>query len=103
MFKMTVVEAYVDGKKMDPPDNVDLLSSTVSSLLIEGIAQNTTGSVFEPEVKWFSIRHLFPCSTHLFITESYLYDMVVMNITNIYKFGSIVLRDFFRLFCFCFD
>ncbi|WOK95006.1 calcium-transporting ATPase 8, plasma membrane-type-like [Canna indica] len=47
--EMTVVEAYVSGRKIDPPDNAELLSSTVSSLLIEGIAQNTTGSVFQPE------------------------------------------------------
>lgn len=47
--QMTVVEAYVEGKRMDSPDNVDLLSSTAASLLIEGIAQSTTGSVFEPE------------------------------------------------------
>ncbi|KAF8389408.1 hypothetical protein HHK36_026103 [Tetracentron sinense] len=47
--QMTVVEAYVGGNKVDPPDNSELLSPTVSALLIEGIAQNTTGSVFMPE------------------------------------------------------
>ncbi|KAJ6828950.1 calcium-transporting ATPase 8, plasma membrane-type-like [Iris pallida] len=47
--QMTVVEAYVGGKKMSSPDNVDLLSPIASSLLIEGIAQNTTGNVFHPE------------------------------------------------------
>ncbi|CAL9089186.1 unnamed protein product, partial [Musa acuminata var. zebrina] len=47
--QMTVVEAYIGGKKIDPPDNVRLISSSVSSLLYEGIAQNTTGSVFKPE------------------------------------------------------
>lgn len=50
---MTIVEAYVGGKKIDPPDNIELMSSTAISLLIEGIAQNTTGSVFEPEVNTF--------------------------------------------------
>nr|XP_009414910.1 PREDICTED: calcium-transporting ATPase 8, plasma membrane-type [Musa acuminata subsp. malaccensis]XP_009414919.1 PREDICTED: calcium-transporting ATPase 8, plasma membrane-type [Musa acuminata subsp. malaccensis] len=44
--QMTVVEAYVGGRKIDPPDNPELLSPTASTLLIEGIAQNTTGSVF---------------------------------------------------------
>lgn len=49
-FKMTVVEAYFGGKKMDPPDNVQVLSASISSLIVEGIAQNTSGSIFEPEV-----------------------------------------------------
>lgn len=47
--QMTVVEAYVCGKKLDPPDNKSLLPPKLTSLLIEGIAQNTTGSVFIPE------------------------------------------------------
>ncbi|XP_074572932.1 calcium-transporting ATPase 5, plasma membrane-type-like [Curcuma longa] len=47
--QMTVVEAYVGGRKIAPPDSAESISSTVCSVLIEGIAQNTTGSVFEPE------------------------------------------------------
>ncbi|KAH7659709.1 P-type ATPase protein [Dioscorea alata] len=47
--EMTVVAAYVGGKKIDPLDNVDQMHCTTSSLLIEGIAQNTTGNVFVPE------------------------------------------------------
>ncbi|KAL1541478.1 Calcium-transporting ATPase 10, plasma membrane-type [Salvia divinorum] len=47
--EMTVVEVSACGKKIDPPDNKLLLPSKVISLLIEGIAQNTTGSVFVPE------------------------------------------------------
>uniref|UniRef100_A0A1D1XC54 Calcium-transporting ATPase n=2 Tax=Anthurium amnicola TaxID=1678845 RepID=A0A1D1XC54_9ARAE len=47
--QMTVVEAYVGGRNIDPPDNTECLSSTVVSTLLEGIAQNTTGSVFMPE------------------------------------------------------
>ncbi|XP_078438392.1 calcium-transporting ATPase 5, plasma membrane-type-like [Wolffia australiana] len=47
--QMTVVEAHVGGRKIEPSDNIEHLSSAVSSLLIEGIAQNTTGSVFAPE------------------------------------------------------
>ncbi|XP_057805178.1 calcium-transporting ATPase 8, plasma membrane-type [Salvia miltiorrhiza] len=47
--EMTVVEVSACGKKIDPPDNKSLLPSKVISLLIEGIAQNTTGSVFVPE------------------------------------------------------
>ncbi|KAM0017791.1 putative P-type Ca(2+) transporter [Helianthus debilis subsp. tardiflorus] len=46
---MTVSEAYICGKKIDPPDNKSELSSGLVNLLIEGIAQNTTGSVFLPE------------------------------------------------------
>lgn len=47
---MTVVEAYVGDEKLDPPNDIKRLASNVSSVLIEGIAQNTTGSVFTPEV-----------------------------------------------------
>ncbi|CAO2841589.1 unnamed protein product [Amaranthus hypochondriacus] len=47
--QMTVVEAYANGKKLDPPNNASLLSPKCSSVLIEGIAQNTTGCVFLPE------------------------------------------------------
>ncbi|KAK9697194.1 hypothetical protein RND81_08G020600 [Saponaria officinalis] len=47
--QMTVVEVYANGKKIDPPNDVSRLSPTLSSLLIEGIAQNTTGSVFTSE------------------------------------------------------
>ncbi|GMQ07310.1 hypothetical protein CsSME_00051556 [Camellia sinensis var. sinensis] len=47
--QMTVVEAYVGGKKIDPADNEAALPPMVKSLLIESIAQNTTGSVFVPE------------------------------------------------------
>jgi len=48
---MTVVAAYVGGMKIDPPDNVKQLSAAASSLLVEGIAHNTTGDVFEPQVR----------------------------------------------------
>uniref|UniRef100_A0A803MKC9 Calcium-transporting ATPase n=1 Tax=Chenopodium quinoa TaxID=63459 RepID=A0A803MKC9_CHEQI len=46
---MTVVEAYANGKKIDQPNDGSLLSPMLSSLLKEGIAQNTTGCVFLPE------------------------------------------------------
>nr|XP_043619549.1 calcium-transporting ATPase 8, plasma membrane-type-like [Erigeron canadensis]XP_043619550.1 calcium-transporting ATPase 8, plasma membrane-type-like [Erigeron canadensis] len=46
---MTVVEAYICGKKVDPPNNIAELPSRIVSLLIESVAQNTTGSVFLPE------------------------------------------------------
>ncbi|XP_050383372.1 calcium-transporting ATPase 9, plasma membrane-type [Argentina anserina] len=47
--QMTVVEAYVGRNKVHPPDDSSQLHSLVSTLLIEGIAQNTSGNVFEPE------------------------------------------------------
>ncbi|KAJ3676858.1 hypothetical protein LUZ60_002582 [Juncus effusus] len=47
--QMTVVESYVGGTKMDDVSNVRLMSANLSDLLIEGIAQNTTGNIFEPE------------------------------------------------------
>ncbi|KAJ4748002.1 Calcium-transporting ATPase [Rhynchospora pubera] len=47
--QMTVVEAYVGEKDVAGASNADSLSGTVNSLLVEGIAQNSTGSVYEPE------------------------------------------------------
>ncbi|GAB2219094.1 hypothetical protein Droror1_Dr00006722 [Drosera rotundifolia] len=47
--EMTVVEAYANGKKVERPTDVSLLSPTLSSMLMEGVAQNTTGSVFVPD------------------------------------------------------
>ncbi|CAA2987917.1 calcium-transporting ATPase 10, plasma membrane-type [Olea europaea subsp. europaea] len=49
MNQMTVVKAYSCGNKIDPPDNKSLLPPNIISLLIESIAQNTTGSVFVPK------------------------------------------------------
>ncbi|XP_052181761.1 calcium-transporting ATPase 10, plasma membrane-type-like [Diospyros lotus] len=46
---MTVVEAHVGGKKFEPPDIGSSFPPMVRSLLTEGIAQNTTGSVYMPE------------------------------------------------------
>ncbi|GLU10550.1 hypothetical protein SLE2022_273430 [Rubroshorea leprosula] len=47
--QMTVVEAYVGDKKIDPPDSSSKLSKTQTSLLVEGVAQNSNGSVSTPE------------------------------------------------------
>ncbi|KAL9223966.1 hypothetical protein vseg_000046 [Gypsophila vaccaria] len=47
--QMTVIEAYAFGKKLVPPNSSSILSHVSSSLLFEGIAQNTTGSVFVSE------------------------------------------------------
>ncbi|XWS52308.1 hypothetical protein CRYUN_Cryun11dG0057000 [Craigia yunnanensis] len=47
--QMTVVEAYVGGRKIDPPDSSPELPDTLTSLLNEGVAVNANGSVFTPE------------------------------------------------------
>ena len=47
---MTVVQSIVGEVKLQAPSNVDNLSPSVISLLLEGIAQNTSGSVFEAPV-----------------------------------------------------
>lgn len=47
---MTVVEAYVGKKKFDTPEDGSRLHATVSALLDEGLAQNTSGSVFLSKV-----------------------------------------------------
>ncbi|KAK7262036.1 hypothetical protein RIF29_28364 [Crotalaria pallida] len=47
--QMTVVEAYVGKKKLNPPDDSSTFHSEVLSLINEGIAQNTTGNVFLPK------------------------------------------------------
>ena len=46
------MEVYVGGQKIDPSDSKSQLSPMLSSLVIEGIAQNTTASVFIPEASF---------------------------------------------------
>ncbi|OEL14730.1 Calcium-transporting ATPase 8, plasma membrane-type [Dichanthelium oligosanthes] len=47
--KMTVVEAYFAGTKLDPCDDISQIPDNSAALIIEGIAQNTIGTVFLPE------------------------------------------------------
>ncbi|XP_031480261.1 calcium-transporting ATPase 5, plasma membrane-type-like isoform X2 [Nymphaea colorata] len=47
--QMTIVRAFVGGKILEAPDKIELIPSRISSLLTEGIAHNTTGSVFISE------------------------------------------------------
>lgn len=55
-LQMTVVEAYIGRNKISPPEDYSQLQTEVSSLLHEGIAMNTTGSVFSSKVfPWFVI------------------------------------------------
>nr|KYP52553.1 Calcium-transporting ATPase 10, plasma membrane-type [Cajanus cajan] len=49
MNQMTVVEACIGGKKISPPHDKSQFSPTLCSLLIEGVAQNTNGSVYAHE------------------------------------------------------
>jgi hypothetical protein len=58
LFKMTVVQSIVGGKMLQFPASLEnslptfgSLSPTVTSRVLEGIAQNTSGSVFKAEVK----------------------------------------------------
>uniref|UniRef100_A0A0D9VCU8 Calcium-transporting ATPase n=1 Tax=Leersia perrieri TaxID=77586 RepID=A0A0D9VCU8_9ORYZ len=48
--QMTVVRSVVGGIKLKSPADIENLSHVVTSLVREGIAQNTSGSVFEPEL-----------------------------------------------------
>jgi Ca2+-transporting ATPase len=50
IVQMTVVEAYFAGIKLDPCDDISQISDDSVTLILEGIAQNTTGTVFLPEV-----------------------------------------------------
>ncbi|XP_028790899.1 calcium-transporting ATPase 9, plasma membrane-type-like [Neltuma alba] len=47
--QMAVVEACIGRKKLNSPDDSSKLNSEVLSLIKEGIAQNTTGTVFVPK------------------------------------------------------
>uniref|UniRef100_A0A0E0CGI9 Calcium-transporting ATPase n=1 Tax=Oryza meridionalis TaxID=40149 RepID=A0A0E0CGI9_9ORYZ len=47
--QMTIVRSVVGGIKLKSPADIENLSPVVSSLILEGIAQNSSGSVFEPE------------------------------------------------------
>ncbi|XP_057748345.1 calcium-transporting ATPase 10, plasma membrane-type-like isoform X2 [Arachis stenosperma] len=49
MNQMTVVEAIIGGENIDPPHEKSKLKPVLCSLLVEGVAQNTNGSVFVPE------------------------------------------------------
>lgn len=59
---MTVVEAYVGRKKIASPEDSSQFSVVVSSLLHEGIAQNTSGSVFPSKVLSLSLLLPYPFS-----------------------------------------
>lgn len=76
---MTVVECYAGFQKMDPPDSSSKLPSAFTSILVEGIAHNTTGSVFRSEVglKFFG---------NLRISVWFLLQLILCN--NVYVFAD---------------
>ena len=47
---MTVVEAYAGKKNLSPASDATQMHTNQSTLVIEGVALNTTGSVFVPKV-----------------------------------------------------
>ncbi|KAH9624541.1 hypothetical protein KSS87_017751 [Heliosperma pusillum] len=47
--QMTVVDAYAGKKKLSPPGDTSQMTAEHSTLVIEGVAVNTTGSVFVPK------------------------------------------------------
>lgn len=47
---MNVVEAFVGRNKMGSPDDSSQLHEGISSILFAGIAHNTQGNVYVPEV-----------------------------------------------------
>jgi hypothetical protein len=69
--QMTVVEAYVGEKNI--ASNAGFLSPNIHLLLIEGIAQNSTGSVYEPEVTFYlSYFHFFYVRNSFYMKETYI-------------------------------
>lgn len=48
--QMTVVEAYAGKKKLIPPSDAAQMHKEQSTLLIEGVAVNATGSVYTPKI-----------------------------------------------------
>jgi hypothetical protein len=83
---MTVVEAYIGKQKINPLDNPLKLHSEVSSLLCEGIAQNTTGNVFVPKVAVSFSFVLWFCDSSL---------MFSLPNHHIYYFLTSCLKPFF--------
>ena len=63
---MTVVEAYSGRRKIDPLDDSSQFVNEVSSLLHEGIAQNTAGSVFTAKVSLSIAASLTFCFYFIF-------------------------------------
>lgn len=56
---MTVVEACVGRKMINPPDDPLQLNSLVLTLLHEGVALNSTGNVFVAKVNFHAVQKTF--------------------------------------------
>lgn len=102
---MTVVEAYVGVENIGPPENKSQLSPMLSSLIIEGIAQNTNGSVYTPEVCLFlsknSAKALAKLSTVLSLS------LVACRVMELWRFLDHLQKRQFLIgdsrfsLCFC--
>ncbi|KAM7474095.1 hypothetical protein LguiB_021338 [Lonicera macranthoides] len=49
VVQMTVVEVFICGEKIVSPNKTSSIPPAVTSHLLEGIVQNTTGGIFMPE------------------------------------------------------
>ncbi|PWA81535.1 hypothetical protein CTI12_AA185980 [Artemisia annua] len=76
-----VVEAYICGKKIDPPNNKSELLSRLVSLLIEAVAQNSTRS--ESDIKWAS-----GWDTYLLMNDDQIHWFSIINSLMIVLFLS---------------
>ena len=89
---MTVVEAYFGGKKMGSPDNAQTLSADVTSLIVEGIAQNTSGSIYEAEVSHFSFmpkaNHIWLHMHPKFYIMVLLFEISIFSKDTVYNYDS---------------
>lgn len=93
---MTVVEVFICGEKIVSPDNRLSIPPAVTSLLIEGIAQNTTGSVLIPEVgernkHIFFVRVAYSGLGCIFFSDSRNFDgrTIEMHCSRLAKYSSI--------------
>lgn len=86
---MTVVEAYVGEKNIAGASNASSLSPTVNSLILEGIAQNTTGNVYEPEVTlYISLYFHFFYGRIRIYTKPSDFTNLILSSTSIFMFAN---------------
>ena len=79
---MTVVRSIVGGIELQPQSTIEKLPPTVTSFVLEGIAQNTSGSVFEPEV----MSHVSTTQRLLLLHLDHIHDNVKSGHGHLCKF-----------------